>query len=435
MVAARAATLATVSARVPPGVLVILSSTSIQLGTAIATTAFAAAGPIDAVWVRGLVGMVLLAAWTRPDPRRISREQWLAIVPYGLALGAMVLGIYLALAEAPLGIVSAILMLGPIVVSAAGYRSVVELAALALAGIGAIVVSLADGVDGPISPVGIALAFGSAAAFGAYIVTGKRVGRLVPGFDGLVMAMAVALIAQAPFALAAFHPGVLEPQVLVTLAVAGVLASLLPFALELTAMRRLSAATFGLLLSFEPAIAALAGLVIRGQVLVPSQAAGIAIIVAASAISLGPRGWTRRLGSYNRRLMADPTVATLATVPLFSGLSTGDLATIASATVSRDVPAGTEITREGDPGEEFFVVADGEIGVSINGQEVRRLGAGDYFGEIALVFGGTRTATTVTARPSRLLVLDRAAFDAMVRRYPRIEDKILTTVSERMRYR
>lgn len=133
--------------------------------------------------------------------------------------------------------------------------------------------------------------------------------------------------------------------------------------------------------------------------------------------------------------MADPTVVALARVPLFGGLSKRDLAAIASHASERQVDAGTELTHQGDPGDEFFIVADGEVEISIDGHEVRRLGPGDFLGEIALVFGGARTATAVAAQPSTLYVIGRADFNAMVRRYPRIEDKILTSVSERMRYR
>lgn len=133
--------------------------------------------------------------------------------------------------------------------------------------------------------------------------------------------------------------------------------------------------------------------------------------------------------------MADPTVAALARVPLFSGLSRRDLFAIASHASEREVGAGTEITRQGDPGDEFFVVAAGDVQISIDGHEVRRLGPGDFLGEIALVFGGTRTATATAAQASTLYVIGRADFEAMIKRYPRIEDKILTSVSERMRYR
>ena len=418
-----------------PILFVLLSSTSIQFGTAIATTAFAQAGPLGAVWVRGAVGALLMWAWIRPDVRRFTRAQVLAVIPYAVALAAMVAFIYLALDEAPLGVVSAIIMLGPLTVSALGSRGAVDLGCVGLAAVGVLVLSLAQGTSGSLSAIGIAYALAAAVAFGAYIHTGKRVGQAFEGFGGLALALVISAVLLTPFGIAFGRPEIDQPSVLLPLAAAGLLATVLPFALELSALRSLSAATFGLLLSFEPAIAALAGLVVRGQQLEPIQLAGIALVIVASAGSLGPRGWTRRLGAYNRGLMANPTVAALAQVPLFSGLSARDLGSIASVAVEREVPAGEVLTQQGDAGDEFFIVADGEVAIDISGREVRRLGPGDYLGEIALVFGGQRTATATTSKPSRLYVLAEREFTALLKRQPRIEDKILTSVSERMRFR
>ena len=133
--------------------------------------------------------------------------------------------------------------------------------------------------------------------------------------------------------------------------------------------------------------------------------------------------------------MSSPTVAALSRVSLFSGLAAKDLATIAAVAEEREVPAGTVLTEQGQPGDEFFLIVDGEVEVRIDDREVRRLGPGEYLGEIALIFGGKRTATAVASKPTRLYVLGEASFTAMLRKQPRIEDKILTTVTERMRYR
>jgi CRP-like cAMP-binding protein len=133
--------------------------------------------------------------------------------------------------------------------------------------------------------------------------------------------------------------------------------------------------------------------------------------------------------------MSNPTAAALATVSLFSGLSAKDLAAIASVAEERDVEAGQVLIEQGQPGTEFFMIAVGEVEIRLDGRPIRRLGPGDYLGEIALVFGGRRTATAVATKPSRLYVLDEAPFTALLRKQPRIEDKILTTVTERMRYR
>ena len=418
-----------------PILLVLLSSTSIQFGTAIATTVFDEAGALGAVWLRGVFGALIMAAWVRPRIRAMTRAQLRAVVPYAVALGAMVAGIYVALEDTPLGVVSAILMLGPLTVSALGSRGPLDIAAVALAIVGAGILTLAEGAAGPIGARGLVAAFGAAVAFGAYIHTGKRVAGTFEGLTGVAVALALVSLLLAPFGLAFRGPGLFDPSTVGVLVVSGLLATAIPFSLEVTAMRSLSAATFGLLLSFEPAIAAVAGFVIRGQALVPVQVLGIALVIAASAVSLGPRGWTRRFGAYNRALMANPTVAALGRVSLFNGLSARDLSAIASVAEERQVDAGEILTEEGKPGDEFFIVADGEVEVRLHGREVRRLGPGGYLGEIALVFGGNRTATAVATGPTRLYVLGQDAFTAMLRSQPRIEDKILTTISERMRYR
>lgn len=418
-----------------PIVLVLLSSTSLQLGTAIATTAFAEAGPLGAVWLRGLVGAVLMTAWIRPDLGRFTRDQVAAVIPYALALAAMITCIYLALDEIPLGIVSAILMLGPLTVSAFGFRTPIDLACVGLAALGVMILTLSQGTTGPMSVPGILFALGGAGAFAAYIYTGKRVGKAFDGLGGLALALIITTILITPLGLAYGRSGMWAPDVLIAISAAGLLATVIPFSLEMIALKNLSAATFGLLLALEPAIAAVAGLVIRGQQLAPLQLVGIGLVVIASAASLGPRGWTRRIGAYNRALMTNPTVAALARVPLFSGLSARDLNAIASVAQEREVAAGTVLTEQGTAGDEFFIVADGEVAIEVSGQEVRRLGPGDFLGEIALVFGGKRTATATAAQPTHLYVLGETAFTALLKSQPRIEDKILTSVSDRMRYR
>lgn len=418
-----------------PIALVLASSTSIQFGTAIATTAFAAAGPLGAVWIRGVLAAGVILVWIRPDVRGLTRPQVRAVVPYAIALAVMVTGIYLALVDAPLGVVSAILMLGPLTVSALGSRGWLDLLCVGIAACGVAILTLSQGVDGPISAAGVAWSLVAATAFGAYIHTGKRVSKAFDGLDGVAIALPIVAILQTPLGLAFAGPGLWQPETLVALAIAAVLATVIPFSLEVTALRSLSMATFGLLLAFEPAIATVAGFVIRGQALVAVQLVGIALVILASVGSLGPRGWTRRIGAYNRGLMTDPTVAGLARVSLFDGLSARDLSSIAKVVEEREVPDGTVLTEQGQPGDEFFMIADGEVEIRLDDRVIRRLGPGEYLGEIALVFGGARTATAVATKPSRLYVLGEAAFTALLRRQPRLEDRILTTVADRMRYR
>lgn len=415
--------------------MVIASSTSLQLGLAIATTAFAAAGPMGAVWVRSVVGGILLALYIRPKLRALTRDQAVWAVLYAITISGVSIFAYLALSHAPLGIVSAVLMVGPLAVSAWGQRGVLDLLLLGVAAVGVAILTLAHGTAGELEPIGIAFALGAAVSLGAYIVAGKRVGKLFEGLNGLAITLLVAAAIQTPLGLTLALPGMWAPDVLATLAVAGVLATLIPFALEATALRSLSMATFGLLLAFEPGIASIVGFLVRGQSLTVIQILGIALVVAAAAGTLGPRGWMRRIGRYNRELMADPRTQAFSRVPLFNGLSVKELASIASSAEERDAAPGDVLTEQGSAGDEFFIVDSGEIEIRQDGRELRRLGPGDYLGEIALVFGGTRTATAVAAAPSHLFVLHKDAFDRMIKSQPRIEDKILATVSERMRYR
>ncbi len=415
--------------------MVVASSTSLQFGLAIAATTFAAAGPFSAVWVRSVVGAALLGLWIRPKAHAISREQRIPVVLYGMALAAMTLFAYLAIANAPLGPVSAIVMLGPLAIAARGNRTPVDLGLVAVAAIGTSILTLSRGTDGPINPLGLLAAFAAAAAFAGYIVVGKKVNTSGSGLSGLAIALVVAAVVQTPLGLLLAKPGLVEGSVLATLILAGVLATAVPFTLEAIALRTLPMATFGLLLAFEPAIAALIGMLVLHNALTALQWLGILLIVMAAAGSLGPREWMRRMGRENSELMNDPKVAALAKVPLFDGLTAAELATIARLVTTRAVDAGEILTHEGDDGDEFFIVESGDISVTAGGRGLRTLGPGDILGEIALLFGGTRTATATASSHTTLFVMEKADFLTLLAEHHDIEDSILATVSERMRYR
>ena len=417
-----------------PIALVLASTTSVQFGTAIATTAFVSAGPLGAVWIRGLIAAAVMMAWVRPDLRGVTRNQLRAVVPYAVALAVMMSSIYLALVDAPLGVVSAILMLGPLTVLALGSRDWLDIVCVAIATCGVAVLTLSQGVGGPISLVGIGWALLAAVAFGAYIHAGKGVSQAFDGLQGVAIALPLVAILQTPLGIAFAGPDLWEPATLVALGIAAVLATVFPLSLEITALRSLSMATFGLLLAFEPAFAVAAGFLIRGEALVPVQLIGIGLVILASVGSLGPRGWTRRMGAANRRLMADPAVTSLARVSLFDGLSAPDLAAIAKVVELRIVPVGAILTKQGEPGDEFYMISDGVVEISVDGHEIRHLGRGDYLGEIALLSGGPRTATAVASQPTEVFVLPEASFTSLLLRQPRLEDRILTTVADRMRY-
>jgi CRP/FNR family cyclic AMP-dependent transcriptional regulator len=139
------------------------------------------------------------------------------------------------------------------------------------------------------------------------------------------------------------------------------------------------------------------------------------------------------MGRENRETSQDPLVSALGRVPLFSALSEDDLETLATVTSIRPMAVGTVLTTEREVGEEFFVIERGVVTISAHDQQLRTLGAGDFLGEIAIVFGGTRTATAVATEAGSLLVLPKADFLELLAANPAIEDKILATASERLR--
>jgi Cyclic nucleotide-binding domain/EamA-like transporter family len=260
------------------------------------------------------------------------------------------------------------------------------------------------------------------------------------GLSGLAVALVIAALVQTPLGIALAKPGIWDAGVLGTLALAGVLATLIPFTLEAVALRTLSMAVFGLVLAFEPAIAALAGVVIRGDQLGIQQLIGILLIVISAAGSLGPRGWIRRFIPDRAEETVDITdrgglVEALQHVEFFRNMDGETLARIAASAEIRNADAGAVLTVEGEQGDEFFVIDAGEVEVTVRGARVRVLGHGDFFGEIAILFGGLRTATAVASVPCRLFVLNRPAFMELLRSNPGIEDQVMVSVSERMRYR
>jgi inner membrane transporter RhtA len=260
--------------------LVVAASCSIQLGGALATTLFARLGVIGAASLRMVAAAVILLAVARPRLRGRSRAAWRDVVALGLIMAVMNAAFFGAIARLPLGVASTIDFLGPLAVALAGSRRRVDVAWVALAFGG--VLLLARDLTGSTSTVGVALALVSAVTWAAYIPVAKRVGEHMRGLDGLALATAVAGVVLAP--LAAGSGAAHAPASLLAIGVAvAVLNVALPYALEIEALRRLRAATFGILLSLEPAIAAAIGLAALGQRPTVAETAGVALVVAASA--------------------------------------------------------------------------------------------------------------------------------------------------------
>jgi inner membrane transporter RhtA len=257
--------------------MVLAAAGSLQVGAAFAVTLFDELGPGGAAFLRlAFAAAVLWAIW-RP---RLDGDLRLAAA-FGVALGLMNWSIYEAMDRIPLGVAVTIEFAGPLLVAVIGSRRPLDGVWIVLAGAG--ILLLADPGGGSSDALGIAFALAAAACWMAYIHLSKRTGAAFPGGSGLAIAMAVGALVVLPAGVIQGGGGHGEPVVLASALVVALASSVLPYSLELEALRRLPAAVFGVLMSLEPAVAALAGFVVLDQDLGAREIAAIAMVVAASA--------------------------------------------------------------------------------------------------------------------------------------------------------
>jgi inner membrane transporter RhtA len=267
-------------ARAPSGVLVVGAIVSIQSGAALAVTLFNRLGPGGTALLRLLSATIVLLAVWRPRPGRYSRRQLGLAAVFGLVLGGMNLSLYEAIHRIPLGIGVTIEFIGPLGVAIGGSRRRLDLvwAALAVAGI----LALTHGGTHGLNFAGVALAALAGCLWAAYILLNARLGRAFETGTGLALSMCVSTLLVAPFGIADGGTHLLQPRLIVLGAAVGMVSSAIPYSLEVEALRRIAPAVFGVLMSLEPAVAALAGLIVLGQGLAGRAVAGIALVVAAS---------------------------------------------------------------------------------------------------------------------------------------------------------
>jgi inner membrane transporter RhtA len=268
-------------AGVPPTVLVLAAVTSVQFGSALAKTLFDEIGAGGTVLIRTLTAAIVLGLIWRPRiAGRPARDLRLAVV-FGLALAGMNLAFYASLDRIPLGIAVTFEFVGPLGVAVFGSRRALDLLWVGLATAGILLLSDFGGAE--LDGLGVALALLAGGFWAAYILLGARVGRVFPGGAGLALAMIVATVPLAPVGVADAGGELLVPWILATGAAVGILSSAIPYALELEALRRLPVGVFGVLMSLEPAVAALAGFVVLDESLATREVAAILLVVAASA--------------------------------------------------------------------------------------------------------------------------------------------------------
>jgi inner membrane transporter RhtA len=267
--------------RIPPTLLVLAAVSSVQLGGAFAKTVFDEIGPGGTAFLRVLFAALILAALWRPAVRRLSAAEWRLAVAYGFALVAMNLTFYEALDRIPLGIAVTFEFVGPLGVAIMGSRRPLDLVWVALAAAG--ILLLSDFGTADLDGLGVALALLAGCFWAAYILLAVRVGRVYEGATGLTIGMCAGAVMLLPFGVADAGGDLLSTEaVAVALAVA-VLSSVIPYSLELEALRRLPAGVFGVLMSLEPAAAALAGFIVLDEGLATREVLAIALVVAASA--------------------------------------------------------------------------------------------------------------------------------------------------------
>ena len=265
---------------VPAPLYVIVGITSTQIGGAIAKTLFDDLGPAGTVLLRTLFAAIVLLLLWRPVVAGHPREDLLLAVAFGIALAAMNLSFYEAIDRIPLGIAVTIEFVGPLAVAIGGSRRALDLVWVALAAVGIVLLARAGG---HVNTAGILFALLAGVFWATYILLSARTGRVFPGGSGLSLAMAVGSVLLLPVGIAGGGSALLRPELLAAGAGVAMLSSAIPYSLELAALRRLPTRVFGILLSLEPAVAALAGFVILGQGLRPRDGIAIALVAAASA--------------------------------------------------------------------------------------------------------------------------------------------------------
>ncbi|MCW2771912.1 MAG: protein of unknown function transrane [Nocardioides sp.] len=265
---------------VSPVWLVLVGILSVQFGAGVAKSLFDEIAPTTIVWLRLVTSAVVLMAVARPVLRGRSRSDWLVVLAFGLCLGTMNWAIYQAFARIPLGVAVTLEFVGPLTLAVLGSRRVRDLLWVLLAGLGVAVLGLEGGGD--VNLAGVLFALLAGAMWASYILLAGQTGRRWPGFDGLALASVVATVLLTPFAIGEGGGDLLDPRILLLGALVGLLSSVVPYSCELVALRSIKTSVFSILMSLEPAAAAVAGIVVLQEFLSWEQWLAMLCVVIAS---------------------------------------------------------------------------------------------------------------------------------------------------------
>jgi inner membrane transporter RhtA len=265
--------------RIPAVWLVLIGIASVQFGAAIAKSLFVEVPPTAMVWLRLASSAVILTLIARPSLRGRGRPEWLVALAFGLVLAAMNVSFYQSFARIPLGMAVTIEFLGPLALALLGSRRPIDLVWVALAGAGVALLGFSPvGLNVP----GVVLALVAGVLWACYIVLSAQTGQRWPGLSGLAVASTVGAVVLAPAALGGSGTALLDPRILALGAAVGLMSSVIPYSLELIALRRITPRLLGILMSLEPAAGALVAMVLLGELLAPLQWLAIACVVVAS---------------------------------------------------------------------------------------------------------------------------------------------------------
>jgi len=264
---------------VSPVWLVLIGILSVQFGAGVAKSLFDEVAPTTIVWLRLVTSALVLVALARPALRGRSGSDWLVVLGFGVSLGVMNWAIYQSFARIPLGVAVTLEFIGPLTLAVLGSRRARDLVWVLLAAIGVALLGLRDG---DVTLAGVLFALLAGAMWASYILLSAQTGRRWPGFDGLALASVVATALLTPFAIGTGGDDLLDPRILALGAAVGLLSSVVPYSCELVALRSLRPSVFSVLMSLEPAAAALAGIVVLGELLSATQWVALVCVVVAS---------------------------------------------------------------------------------------------------------------------------------------------------------
>lgn len=262
-----------------PVLLVLIAIASVQLGSSLAKDLYSAAGPLTVAWLRLLGAAVTMGLVTRPRLRGRTASDWFWVVAYGLCLAGMNVTFYLAIERIPIGMAVTLEFLGPLGVSVALSRRARDLVWVGLAAAGVALLGLSPG---DLDPIGVFWALVAACLWAGYILLAGPTGRRWSGVSGVAVAFWVGLVGLTPLVLALDLLPVPVAAVWGLGLLIGLLSSAIPYGLEMVALRRIEPRIFGILMSLEPAAAAVFALIVLGETLRPIELVAMACVVVAS---------------------------------------------------------------------------------------------------------------------------------------------------------